>query len=245
MLSYRERQKAKELARISGNVSSARITEKSSVIKFLNSPFSLWLFSAVFISSGSYLYSRTDQCFKDASALEDRYEKIGAERVMRRIAFTSAALTARSVDEIKILMDNRDKHGLYREYRDMSLPEIDHEFKRIVWKGRSLERRTQDEVDSKLPRFNAVAVYVSVTTDLSQISRDSVQNENMVAYQDWSKRALQEAHVEAATRTHDHTVIRCSLLDVLRRSFLQPDLPVFEIDRREYESYMDMLRKNN
>ena len=71
------------------------------VLGVINSPFFLWLLSAVFITIGGAYFSTRQQCIAEAEKIAEQYEKIGIEIERRQGYIHHTIVTMNSVSAIK------------------------------------------------------------------------------------------------------------------------------------------------
>jgi len=91
----------------------------------LNSPFFIWLLSAILLTSAGAYFTNYTQCIADADRLSERYTRISREVLAREQAFADGVARATTIDEV--LRTAKSYPSMYSDLASRSLVDLQSE----------------------------------------------------------------------------------------------------------------------
>lgn len=99
----------------------------------INKPFTLWLFSIIFVGILGAIYSDLQQCYSEANQAWEDYRNLSAEVIGRREDLYFAIRHAKSVEELrtKDVVRNWRRYYILHQFEGRTLRDIELEWIRV------------------------------------------------------------------------------------------------------------------
>jgi hypothetical protein len=210
-----------------------------SAVTFFNSPFGLWLLSAIFLTVGGAALSARQECLASARSDIESFNRVSDELAARRLRLLVAVrYSSNSIDFLKTMRSNASAN--FKEFDGQSYPALIGQQRRIS--GRfDFSKQTMDRRDKIVSWGKAPTALDSILVGIT-LAETVVDDDSLKAWQEDFKRLeryLSLGFLETTLQFES----ACSFWRLAMRAIFQDPSTVVEIPRPDNELSLILERK--